>query len=278
MLGGDINVSEEIKQQARDQLGLNGSYLEQYWRWISGAFTGDFGEVPAELRAGLGRARAGAADHARARLPRAPHRRRRRRPARRRLGRRATAVGLRVARHRPARRQHPELLPRDAPAPLHLEGVRLGAAALVGLALRGSVDEPAAGDPAGGLDLGLHDGDRDAHGARDDARGARPGLRPHRARQGRAAQGRDLATRAPQRVDPGRHRRRLRGRRPHGRRRDRRGHLRPSGDRQHPAHRGLEPRLPGDPGGDAPDRRIFIFFNLVVDVLYGILDPRISQE
>ncbi len=43
LFGGDQTASEEVKQQAREQLGLNGSYPEQYWRWISGVFQGDFG-------------------------------------------------------------------------------------------------------------------------------------------------------------------------------------------------------------------------------------------
>jgi peptide/nickel transport system permease protein len=43
LFGGDQTASEEVKQQAREQLGLNGSYLEQYWRWISGILQGDFG-------------------------------------------------------------------------------------------------------------------------------------------------------------------------------------------------------------------------------------------
>ena len=43
LFGGDQTASEEVKQQAREQLGLNGSYLEQYWRWISGVVQGDFG-------------------------------------------------------------------------------------------------------------------------------------------------------------------------------------------------------------------------------------------
>jgi peptide/nickel transport system permease protein len=43
LFGGDQTASEEIKEQAREQLGLNGSYPEQYWRWISGIFQGDFG-------------------------------------------------------------------------------------------------------------------------------------------------------------------------------------------------------------------------------------------
>jgi peptide/nickel transport system permease protein len=43
LFGGDQFASEEVKDQAREQLGLNGSYAEQYWRWISGVFQGDFG-------------------------------------------------------------------------------------------------------------------------------------------------------------------------------------------------------------------------------------------
>ena len=43
LFGGDLSASEEIKEQAREQLGLNGSYAEQYWRWISGVMQGDFG-------------------------------------------------------------------------------------------------------------------------------------------------------------------------------------------------------------------------------------------
>ncbi len=43
LLGGDLQASEEVKQQAREQIGLTGSYPEQYWRWISGIFQGDFG-------------------------------------------------------------------------------------------------------------------------------------------------------------------------------------------------------------------------------------------
>jgi peptide/nickel transport system permease protein len=43
LFGGDQTASEEVKQRAREQLGLNGSYLEQYWRWISGILQGDFG-------------------------------------------------------------------------------------------------------------------------------------------------------------------------------------------------------------------------------------------
>jgi len=44
LFGGDVTADEEVKQQAREQLGLTGSYPEQYWRWISRAFQGDFGD------------------------------------------------------------------------------------------------------------------------------------------------------------------------------------------------------------------------------------------
>jgi peptide/nickel transport system permease protein len=43
LFGGDLSASEEVKEQAREQLGLNGSYPEQYWRWVSGIVQGDFG-------------------------------------------------------------------------------------------------------------------------------------------------------------------------------------------------------------------------------------------
>ncbi len=43
LFGGDLSASEEVKAQAREQLGLHGSYPEQYWRWISGIAQGDLG-------------------------------------------------------------------------------------------------------------------------------------------------------------------------------------------------------------------------------------------
>ena len=133
--------------------------------------------------------------------------------------------------------------------------------------------------PAGDLDLGLHAGDRDAHGARDDARGARPGLRPHRPGEGRRRRTVISQARAAERPDPGGHDRRLRDRRADRRRRDRRDHLRAARRRLHASAGDLQPRLPGHPGGDADHRRsIFIFANLLVDILYGVLDPRIAQE
>lgn len=43
LIGGDITTTEEQRQAAREQLGLVGSYPEQYWRWASGAVQGDLG-------------------------------------------------------------------------------------------------------------------------------------------------------------------------------------------------------------------------------------------
>jgi peptide/nickel transport system permease protein len=40
--GGDIS-DPALREQAREQLGLTGSYPEQYWRWVSGILQGDFG-------------------------------------------------------------------------------------------------------------------------------------------------------------------------------------------------------------------------------------------
>src|SRR6476659_3860709 len=42
-LGGDQSATPAMRQQAREQLGLTGSYPEQYWRWASHFVTGDFG-------------------------------------------------------------------------------------------------------------------------------------------------------------------------------------------------------------------------------------------
>jgi peptide/nickel transport system permease protein len=43
MFGGDATASPEAKEAAAKQLGLDGSYLSQYWRWIKGIFQGDLG-------------------------------------------------------------------------------------------------------------------------------------------------------------------------------------------------------------------------------------------
>ena len=43
ILGGDTSITDEQKAASRAQLGLDGSYAEQYWRWVSGIFHGDFG-------------------------------------------------------------------------------------------------------------------------------------------------------------------------------------------------------------------------------------------
>ncbi|MFN0154909.1 MAG: ABC transporter permease [Gaiella sp.] len=41
--GADIANDPEQREEARRRLGLTGSYPEQYWRWISGVVQGDFG-------------------------------------------------------------------------------------------------------------------------------------------------------------------------------------------------------------------------------------------
>jgi peptide/nickel transport system permease protein len=43
LFGGDATASPEEKALAAKQLGLTGSYPDQYWRWISGIFQGDLG-------------------------------------------------------------------------------------------------------------------------------------------------------------------------------------------------------------------------------------------
>jgi peptide/nickel transport system permease protein len=43
MFGGDAIATPEQKEAAAKQLGLDGSYPRQYWEWISGVLTGDFG-------------------------------------------------------------------------------------------------------------------------------------------------------------------------------------------------------------------------------------------
>jgi peptide/nickel transport system permease protein len=44
LTGGDIFVTEEQRQQMREQLGISGSLPEQYANWVSDAVRGDFGE------------------------------------------------------------------------------------------------------------------------------------------------------------------------------------------------------------------------------------------
>src|SRR5690242_8992148 len=43
MFGGDATATPEAKAAAAHQLGLDGSYLSQYWRWIKGIFEGNMG-------------------------------------------------------------------------------------------------------------------------------------------------------------------------------------------------------------------------------------------
>ena len=44
LFAGDVTATPEIIEQAREQLGLSGSLPEQYWRWASGVAQGDFGD------------------------------------------------------------------------------------------------------------------------------------------------------------------------------------------------------------------------------------------
>jgi len=43
MFGGDATATPEAKALAAHQLGLDGSYPSQYWRWVSGIFHGNMG-------------------------------------------------------------------------------------------------------------------------------------------------------------------------------------------------------------------------------------------
>ena len=43
MFGGDATATPEAKAAAARQLGLDGSYPSQYWRWVTGIFQGDMG-------------------------------------------------------------------------------------------------------------------------------------------------------------------------------------------------------------------------------------------
>jgi peptide/nickel transport system permease protein len=44
MFGGDATASPEAKARAAHDLGLDGSYPSQYWRWIKGFVDGDLGK------------------------------------------------------------------------------------------------------------------------------------------------------------------------------------------------------------------------------------------
>src|SRR4051812_6319095 len=43
MFGGDATATPEAKEAAAKQLGIDGSYIHQYWEWVSGIFHGDMG-------------------------------------------------------------------------------------------------------------------------------------------------------------------------------------------------------------------------------------------
>ena len=140
---GDNAATPEQMAAAKRQLGLYGSYLDQYRRWISGVLHGDFGHSYLTQQP--------VADIMRTAIPidielvflaiidrpgdRDPPRRDLRGPAR-------PARRLRRPRHRARRHQHPELLARDAAPHVHLAGVPLGAAARVRPVLGGPVEEP----------------------------------------------------------------------------------------------------------------------------------------
>jgi peptide/nickel transport system permease protein len=44
MFGGDATATAESRAAAAKQLGLDGSYPHQYWEWVSGIFRGDLGK------------------------------------------------------------------------------------------------------------------------------------------------------------------------------------------------------------------------------------------
>ncbi len=213
LFAGDVTATPEIKHQAEVQLGLTGSYPEQYWRWISNLFQGDLGHslytsqpIAETLRQSLPitieLVFLGLLIAVVVGLPLGVISAVRRDSAHDYSARVTGLIGVSI----------PELLARDAAADLHVPGLPLGAAAPVRPVLRGPVQEPPGVHPARDRDLGLHPGDRDADGARDDARGAEPRLRPHGAGEGRAAPDGDPEACAAERADPGRHRRRVRGR------------------------------------------------------------------
>ena len=114
-----------------------------------------------------------------------------------------------------------------------------------------------------------------AHDPLGDARGAARGLHPHRPRQGPDREAHHQPPRAEERAAAGRHRDRHRVRLPDRRpRRDRAG-VQPERHRPPVRAGGAEPGLHADPGaGDAGRRRLRVH-QLVVDLLYAWLDPRI---
>src|SRR4051794_41534356 len=43
--GGDTQITPAQRHQMREQLGLTGSYPEQYWRWVEGLLPGGIGDA-----------------------------------------------------------------------------------------------------------------------------------------------------------------------------------------------------------------------------------------
>ena len=65
LIGGDIGADRGAEGAARGSSSAStGSYLEQYWRWVSGIFQGDFGFSFRNTRARLGGPAQRAPDHA----------------------------------------------------------------------------------------------------------------------------------------------------------------------------------------------------------------------
>ena len=50
-LGAQAGACQECLDRARQELGLDKSYPEQYWKWFKGAIRGDFGLSNATTRA-----------------------------------------------------------------------------------------------------------------------------------------------------------------------------------------------------------------------------------
>src|SRR3712207_837440 len=43
LTAGDVSITDEQREQIREQLGIDGSYPEQYAHWLGNAVQGDFG-------------------------------------------------------------------------------------------------------------------------------------------------------------------------------------------------------------------------------------------
>src|SRR5207249_1023563 len=114
--------------------------------------------------------------------------------------------------------------------------------------------EPFPNGPARALGRVSLLGRLDAHDAVDRSRGVTRGLRPHRARKGRARERRRYAACAAERAPARRHRDQPRVRVPHRRSRGHRAGLQPERHRQAPRRRRRAPRLHAHPSAGAAPR------------------------